>query len=283
MVFDLALALLFGGLSWILLDIGLGVQKYALTPSRFNKIAIGKKRKSTRSAVWVVGLGMTGGSVVLSYMAIDVSGPSMFASLVGIGLVALAVFSLFALGEKVKRIMLAGMLLIGLGTVLFGYFIKVQAITFDVTGLIAFVAATSCFCIVIASISFKRGYWHAGTIFGVVAGSLAGIGITFQKGTTEASGLSYQLLASPFFYAWAGATGISFLVTQFALTKGTAISVVPSYNSTQVVLPQIGAIVVFSENIELIQWLGLALIVVGIMLLTGFKAEPPKQIKPKRK
>jgi uncharacterized membrane protein len=158
----------------------------------------------------------------------------------------------------------------------------VQAITFDVTGLIVFVAATSCFCVVIASISFKRGYWHAGTIFGVVAGSLAGIGMIFQKGATEARGLSYQLLASLFFYAWAGATGISFLVTQFALTKGTAISVVPSYNSTQVVLPQIGAIIVFSENVELIQWLGLALIVTGIVLLTGFKVELLKEPRAKR-
>jgi uncharacterized membrane protein len=126
-----------------------------------------------------------------------------------------------------------------------------------------------------------RGYRYGGIIFGTVAGLLAGIGVTLQKCSVAGGVISLGLLTNMFFYAWAVITGVSFLVTQFAFTKGTAIRVVPSYNSATLVLPQIGAIAVFGESIGLVQWIAVLVLVVGIILLTRFKEEPAKASKIK--
>jgi uncharacterized membrane protein len=279
---NVGLAVLYGILSVISLNVGLGIQKYGLSSKFFEKTRPGKNRKIRRSLVWFFGTGLTGASVLFSFQALAIGNVSLMASLGGVGLVTLALFSYLVLKEMINKPMLVGVLLIAIGTTVFGYFTKqLSIVNIDLTGLTIFVSAALVFSGAIASASFMRGYRYGGIIFGTVAGLLAGIGVTLQKCSVAGGVISLGLLTNMFFYAWAVITGVSFLVTQFAFTKGTAIRVVPSYNSATLVLPQIGAIAVFGESIGLVQWIAVLVLVVGIILLTRFKEEPAKASKIK--
>jgi uncharacterized membrane protein len=249
MVYDLATAFFLGSTSWVLLDVGIAVQKVGYN--------IDKRRTMKRGSIWGLGLLMTGLSILFSYVAIDLSDPSVFASLVGVGLVAVAIFSFFVLGEKLNRIMMTGILLIGIGTVFFSYFAEEMAISLDLTTLIVFVVVVLFTSAVITFFSL-----------GIVAGILGGLGIIFQEYVTDSTDVISQ---SVFFVVWAVVTGVSFLVMQLSLVRGKAVNVVPSFNSSKVILPQLATTFVFAQSIDLVQLLGLGLIVVGIVLLTHFK------------
>jgi uncharacterized membrane protein len=247
----LTTALLFGCVSWVLLDIGIAVQKGGLTTN--------KRRTMNRGLIWALGVLMTGISILFSYLAVALSDSSVFASLAGIGLAGLVVFSFFVLKEKLNGSMVIGILIIGIGTVLFTSFAREMAISSDLMGLMVFVVIVVLISIVVTFISL-----------GIVAGILAGLGIVLQKYVTEANSLANQLL---FFVGWGILTGISFLVTQLALVKGKAVNVVPSYNSAKVTLPQIAAMFLFADTINSVQLVGLGLILVGIVLLTHYRGE----------
>jgi uncharacterized membrane protein len=281
---ELDLAILYGILSVIILNIGFGFQKYGLTPSFFNKIARPNVRKTVRGTVWVTGAIMTFVSAYFSLWTLATGSISLMAALGGIGLIALALFSFFVLKERINRIMLLGMVLIGVGSFLFGFFtVASTAVNINLDGLTAFIIVSLGFSLAIALYSIKGGYRHGGAIFGAVSGVLAGIGIALEKCSVASGSVSFQLLNNMFFYTWVVASVVSFLVAQLAFIKGTAITVVPSYNSAALVLPQIGAMLVFAEYLELVQWVAIILLVVGIVLLTRFKVEPPEEIKPSQR
>jgi uncharacterized membrane protein len=281
---ELSLAILYGILSVIILNVGFGFQKYGLTPSFFKKIVNPNARKTVRGTVWVTGAIMTFVSAYFSLWTLATGSISLMAALGGIGLIALALFSFFVLKEKINRVMLLGMALIGVGSFLFGFFtVASTAVNIDLEGLTVFIIAGLGFSLAIALYSIKGGYRHGGVIFGAVSGLLAGIGVTLEKCSVASGSVSFQLLYNIFFYTWVAASVVSFLVAQVAFIKGTAITVVPSYNSAALVLPQIGAMLVFAEYLELVQWIAIVLLVVGIVLLTRFKLEPTQEIKPSQR
>lgn len=251
MSYDLTAALLFGCVSWVLLDVGIAVQKGGLSTN--------KRKVMNRGLIWALGVIMTGISILFSYFAVDLSDSSVFASLAGIGLVGLVVYSFFVLKEKLNRSMVIGILLIGIGTALFSFFAMEMAISSDLMRLTVFVVIVTLISMVVTFISL-----------GIVAGILSGLGIILQKYVTEANSLANQSL---FFVSWGILTGISFLVMQFALVKGEAVNVVPSYNSAKVILPQIATMFLFANTINPIQLVGLGLILVGIVLLTHYRSE----------
>jgi uncharacterized membrane protein len=227
---------------------------------------------------------MTVVSFYFSFRALAMVSVSLVAALGGIGLITLAIFSFFVLKEKINRSMVVGMVVIGVGTTVFGLFTKEEApVTINLSGLFLFVVAAIGLSLIIALISVARGYWYAGVMFGTVSGLFGGISMAFQKCSVASGQVNLQLLTNVFFYGSAIATGISFLVTQFALTKGTAITVVPSYYIAMLVLPQIGAMLIFAEYLELIQWVGVALLVLGIVLLTRYELELPKESEASKK
>nr|MDO8133448.1 hypothetical protein [Candidatus Njordarchaeum guaymaensis] len=281
---ELGLAILYGILSVVILNVGFGFQKYGLTPSFFEKIASSNVRKIVRSTVWLIGAVMTFVSAYFSLWTLATGSVSLIAALGGIGLVALALFSFFILKERINRVMLIGMTLIGVGSTIFGFLtVASVGVYINVEGLIAFIVVTLGFSLVIALYSVKHGYRHGGVILGAVSGLAAGIGVTLEKCSVASGSVNLQLLYNMFFYAWVIASVVSFLVAQLAFIKATAITVVPSYNSATLVLPQIGAMLVFAEYLDLVQWLAIVLLIIGIVLLTRFKVEPPKEPKVSRR
>ncbi len=58
-------------------------------------------------------------------------------------------------------------------------------------------------------------------------------------------------------------------VLQIAYGRGKAIDVIPAFNVNFIVVPVAGGVVGFAESVHALQWLGVAVIVAGTIVLTA--------------
>ena len=72
-----------------------------------------------------------------------------------------------------------------------------------------------------------------------------------------------------------GVTTLTFLFTQFAFAKANANIVVPCFTSASIIIAILIGVIALSEEIILIQILGIFLIIIGVILLTAFRENIP--------
>jgi drug/metabolite transporter (DMT)-like permease len=129
----------------------------------------------------------------------------------------------------------------------------------------------------------KTGFKAAGPVFSAGAAVVATFTLFFPKlfaaemamFTEDASGALAALLTNPYVYLYVLFNTAALVLMQIAYRHGRAIVVVPIYSSLFMILPVLGAVVLFDEPLSLHQGLGIAVMLSGVVLLTvgGRKAE----------
>ena len=282
---SLAKAAAYGIASAVSLCLGKGLQKYGVVALTHPRQWFRQKGLWFKLVVWCCGTGGIVASALLLFTALAYGPVTLIAALSGTGLIALALFSAFVLKEKVTREEVIGIGLIVAGTALAGYFEKWERIAnygltnyssrpVAVSALVGFSLALAAISAAGTLYSIRNNYKFFGPIFGSISGFCGGISLFYQKGTmmycgcTEIFADISAVLRNPYFYLFV-VTGLGdFAVTQYALTRAKAVTVVPCYQSFYIVIPIIGGLLAYYESVNLIQMTGLALLLWGVMLLS---------------
>ncbi len=225
-------------------------------------------------------------TVFLYMIASALFGPaSYFTSMFGVGLVFLMIYSAKVLRETIQRIEYVGSLVLVVGTLVLGLeaiFFRDPSINYSNMNIsIVWLFFTIFLGIgaIFMSISFKTKK-ATGVIFGLFAGGCATFDPFFKALGQQLGGTTGLLPSTPegwsfFIPSFLVAVG-SFVFTQWGFARKARASVlVPTYNSIYVILPIV---------IQLVAWpgfglfwstyLGLGLVIVGIVLMQAFKRPP---------
>lgn len=267
--------LLLAFLGYSIMNLGQAGQKIGLE-KRYDRPAAGW-------SLWVGATATTLLSVLIVLIALSIGAVSLVGAMAGSGLVTLAIFSHFVMGESIDRTDVAGIAVIIAGSVLIGLFAPESqeptprwlVLHLSVGGLIV--------AYVLAWI-LGNGSGKLGLIVGGFAGALAGASMLYQNATTITAELgaliSFPLSESvtaerllqflnPYLVIWLTLSMAAFFVLQIAYGRGKAIHVIPAFNVNFIVIPVLGGVVGFSETVNPLQWVGVATIVAGTVLLTS--------------
>jgi drug/metabolite transporter (DMT)-like permease len=222
--------------------------------------------------IWALATTGTAVSFFLVLVAIGIGSVALVGAMTGTGMAALTVFSHYILHEHVGRREVLAVSAIALGAGLAGAVplgtggSPRTTILYWALGIVLFTYG------VIATVAGKT-HWR-GVILGGLAGSLAAFSQLFQKlGTLSLSlddgfaALVIDLVTNRPILTSVVITVVSMLVAQLAYTRGQAIRIIPSYTAHASAVPVVGGVVVFDEKLEVLHWLGIALLFVGTMSL----------------
>jgi uncharacterized membrane protein len=274
----LAFGIIIGLISYLLLYIGKGIQKYAI--EGFKEVKNEKKedkRKKTgkaakNSGIWIFGTILTAAFLFIQWIPLTYFDTpiNLIAPLEGFGLIVLLVFSYFVLKEKVTRIEIFGAVLVIVGII----FINVVASSptallredVNFTSFWIFfgiIFGLETLGILIATLILNNKRW-SGMLIALLAGTCMAWQ-TLSKRISDIKGLGWIFV----FVVFALATA-TLGFTQWAFTKIQANLVVPIFTSTSIILTAILGNFVINEIIKLIQIVGMGIIVIGIVLISAF-------------
>jgi len=266
----LILGLVLGIFGSMFLNVGKGVQK--------QKVQVLKQGRKMFSAahrkdflIWLLGILMTiaaAGFYSASLKFTDRS--SLVSSLSGIGLVGLLLYAWLVLKESIgfREIFSSALIILGTGMVSYfnqslgqeqkyqlSHFIYVSLFLGAVFGVMAYAGAK------------VPKFW--GLAFGVIAGSLIGLAIILgDMALVRSGGSMLRQFQNPYVYLALFASTSALALTQVAFFKGSAVQVVPTINSFIILTPLLVEYFTFGVRLNLAQYLGVAVVVFGIALLT---------------
>lgn len=260
------LGLLIGLVSYTLLYLGKGVQKYAI-----EGIKETGSLKSKHSGTWFLGTAMTGLPVFIQWAALFFAPVRLIAPLEGFGLVVLLAFSMAVLGERPGPAAFAGVVLIAAGTALIAYFSAAAEAGPDApvldprwTGSILRILLP---LVLAEAVWIGVALWKRLPLIGIAFGIGAGTMMAFQT-------LSKRISAVPGAAVPAGIAAVIFailtlVVTQFGFAKAPASRVVPAFTSASILIAVLGGQVLLSEAVGPMQWLGIGIVVVGVIAVSA--------------
>jgi drug/metabolite transporter (DMT)-like permease len=201
--------------------------------------------------------------------------------MLGVGLVALALFSRLVLREALTPVMLAGMLAIVVGVSLLVSGGQASGAALTQPGAVRLALAPPTLillavlvaCSVLPGLVSSRLQWRgAAPLFGIASGSAASIGVIFSKlmvagFTDHAAGATLaDNLGRPSFWIFVllltAGNGGSMVLQQIGFQKGSAVVLAPVFAVTCVAFPALAGAVLFGE------WTGLAQSAI-VLRLTG--------------
>lgn len=263
---NIIIGLILGLIAYICLDIGKGIQKYAIEGFKEEN-----SLKKKNSGIWVVGTILTSFYMFIQWAALFFAPINIVAPLEGVGLIVLLLFSYYILKEQITPIEISGVFFIIVGTVLVTLFnINVGSLSMSDFNLPFFL----CFSIIILVIeailifiSKLNDYKLVGIIIALTAGTTNALQTVSKRITTIPEMTLYFTLAT-FIFAL-----LTLLITQYAFTKAKANQVVPCFTSTSIILASLMSILALNGSISWIQVIGIILIVIGIILISAFQKE----------
>ncbi|NVM27224.1 MAG: hypothetical protein HWN65_00170 [Candidatus Helarchaeota archaeon] len=260
------LGIILGIIAFACLYLGKGLQKYAIVGYQKKATTLGEKGKNIW--IWIAGLCLTGSFLFIHWVALKFALISVIAPMEGLGLIILCFFSYFVLKESIDRIKTYGIIFILVGLVLTTIFMPSPEeipLYFDNTLFIIFLSVVMGIFLLL-TLYTKLSNWRA---VGVILGSFAGAFMCFQTLTKRISWMPGFEFHTFIMFLFAGAT---LIMTNIAFIKADAVIVVPSFTSMSITLPTIFAIFLFREPVVPLQWVGIIIIVFGVILLTAFSA-----------
>ncbi|MBD3215100.1 MAG: hypothetical protein GF311_21005 [Candidatus Lokiarchaeota archaeon] len=265
---EILIGLIIGIIAYTILNIGKGIQKFAI-----EGLKVDKKIKSKNSGIWIFGTILTSIYMFIQWIALLFAPINIIAPLEGYGLIIFILFSYFILKEDISIIEILGIIGIIVGVILITAF-NPNTATFqstDFNGLSLLIISIVIIGVEIVLILFSRAndYIASGLIIGGTAGSLMAFQ-TVSKRITSAPDITLTIVFGIFTLILATTT---LLLTQFAFAKSKANRVVPCFTSVSIILAIILGVISLDENILLIQIGGIAVIIVGVFLLTAFRKE----------
>ena len=260
--------LIIGILAYVMLYLGKGIQKYAI-----EGLKIDKSIKSKHSGIWIFGLVLTTTYMFIQWLALFFAPINIIAPLGGIGLIVLALFSYYILHEEIYKIQILGVILIIVGTTIVTIFNpntgEINLGDLSLPLLFAFLLPIIIVEIIAITISKLRGYFAAGLIIGITAGTFN----AFQTVSKRITAIPDPFLSISFTFITFLAAVLTLLFTQYSFAKAKANVAVPSYTSTSISLAVILSLVGLNEEILLIQVLGIIIVIIGVILVSVFNKE----------
>jgi uncharacterized membrane protein len=265
---DIFIGIIIGIIAYVILNLGKGIQKMAIEGYKANKTI-----KSKNSGVWIAGTILTSLYMFIQWIALFFAPVNVVAPLEGVGLIVLILFSYFVLNEDIIFTEIIGIILIVTGVVLATAFkqneVNVQLENFEPLIFISFLCAlflTEGLFIGISRIKHDKG---AGFILGTTAGTLMAFQ-TVSKRITAIPNLSLTIIFGILTLIFAGFT---LLMTQLAFAKSKANRVVPCFTSASISLSILIGVIILQEKINMIQIIGIVIVIVGVIVLTSFRKE----------
>lgn len=272
------LSIIFGIAAYFCLNIGMGIQKWKSSVLK-KWFGIFKSWGDIKKfLIWIGGSLLTTVAMALMFQALALGETSIIAALAGLGVVFLSLFSYFILKEPISKVEIFGIIFIIIGTVIVGYFGSKEEKIFSVNkySLIIYTIVLFIMFFILVLYSALNNYKFAGIAFGLFSGMLGGIGLIFQKivaSTPPGFDLSnfasvVTCFKSIYFVIWVILSLSSFVVIQIAYQHGKAVTIVPSFSSSTIIIPIVGTLFIFNEKVLIIQWFGIVLLIAGIFILS---------------
>lgn len=258
--------ILIGLLSYSSLYCGKGIQKYAI-----NGIQAKKSLKTKHSGIWIFGTVLTALPVFIQWAALLYAPVHIIASLEGVGLIVLLVFSYFVLKERIVVREFIGSAGIVIGLVLIAYFntSSREVVLEDVNPVPLVIVFLPLVVLQVTAILISRskGYIFAGPLFGFTAGTMMAFQ-TFSKRLSFIPELTLAGVAATFVFA-----PLTLIVTQIGFTKADANKVVPAFTSASILIATLMGTLILSEHVVITQVAGIVILLVGVVLITLRKPE----------
>ena len=271
----LSLLVAFAGYS--LLNISQAGQKIGLELFRTRKLA--------GAVLWLAATLGTSGAAFVNLYALSVGSVSLVGAMAGSGLASLALFSWLVMKEPISSRELVGIGVIFAAAVLMGAFGGPRFVEAPRIRILYLLLGSLALLYTILWILLRDRGPAIATVIAAFSGTLGGFVALFQKVSTTEHGRSLSLarrvessragfialeetLSNPFALAWIALSVLSMLVIQFAYRHGKAIRIIPAFSASFIVIPIVGGMLVFGETLRPLQWLGVASIIAGVLLLT---------------
>ncbi len=257
--------ILIGILSYSCLYLGKGIQKLGV-----DKIKARGSLKRKESGIWITGTVLTIIPVFLQWTALAFAPINIIAPLEGLGLIVLAAFSYFVLRERFSVIEYAGIVLIMAGTFATSFFAgppaDIDLFQFRPLYFVYIFSGLVLIELLLFLLSRRPGSGYAGIILGLAAGTM----MAFQS-------ISKRISVIPGHFIWSMVLTFIFAiltlaVTQLGFARARAGQVVPSFTSASIVVASVASIFILGETIEALQYLGMGMIILGVVLLTVFSS-----------
>jgi len=252
------------------LNVGKGVQKMKVEVLKQGRRVLRPEHRRD-FGIWVIGFLMTASASGLYSYALKLTDKAgLVSAMSGLGLVGLVIFAALVLKERFGRREQLGTAAIVAGTVLVSYFN--QPIPFDPDYPIRRLLIISGGVVVVTLVACLIA-WKTGRLFGFVFGATAGcyIAIAMVLGDValiEAGNDFLGQLSNPYPYAAITIGTAALAITQLAFFRGRALLVVPTINSLMIGGPPILEYAVVGTALTTEQLVGMAVIVVGVVVLT---------------
>jgi uncharacterized membrane protein len=271
----------------IILNLSKGIQKYGIEGLSVETLKKWRERPELKKKFyfWAIGSIGTSIAVVFQFLAQPYAPNASFvAAFGGIGLMALVIFSYFVLKENIRIPEWIGIIIVVIATSIFGFIAdESMATTVDYIALLLMCLIILGLFFLFAIWSYKHEFKGHALIWGSIGGFFSGLGIALSQ--TAAIGGDRELLAMLLtFDLWVAIlTGNgAFWGTQYGFKHGSATMTVTMYNTFMLVTPILIDIFVLNQSLPPIQLIILAVIGVGVVLLTAFRREnvapPPSEL-----
>ena len=264
-------------------------------------LAITDRHRAKGVIVWILStLSMPIAAFLILY-AVSIGNASLVGAMSGSGLATLAVFSHLYMHEGISKQELIGVFTVIVAAILIGSF-RLDTIAKEpsLSALYIYLPVV-CGSYLLFWLLFRKRIDIVGIAIAGFAGALGGFVPLFQKVSTSPRGLSQpllrfhfrtespistllqkgaDLLSNPWALAWIVISLLSMVVMQFAYRRGKAIQLIPAFAANTIAVPVVGGIVAFEERLHPVQWIGVALIITGVFLLTlktSYSIHPSKQ------
>jgi len=235
--------------------------------------------------IWCAGVGLTASCTAIFSLALNnTDKPSLVSSMNGVGLIGLVLFAWLVLKERVGLQEMGGAGFVFAGTTLMGYFEKPLDLGGEVN-LQGFLFIAPLLLLVFGPAAYASWRTHKlhGVTFGVLVGVLMGTAVILGKMALVAAGHSFWgQMANPYPYMALLAGLGALILTQLAFWRSTAMVVVPTINSVMILTPAVVEYFTFGRALKAPQFVGMAAIVAGVVLLTATEKQERLESKEGR-
>ena len=254
------------------------------------KIGLELMRRDRRrgALLWTGSLLGTTVAALLSWVAVTIGRVALVGAMAGSGLASLAVFSFLVMREKIRARELAGIGIMAGAAVLIGLFQRELPLAEpSLRRLFPYLGAL-CVAALASWLALRGRSRVVGPVIAGFSGVLGGFVPMFQKvsSSTTGRGSSFvaqileeghwaHAIANPFTPLWILLSIASMAVIQFAYRHERAVRLIPYFTFCLILVPVLGGVLAFGEKLQAVQWVGIALILSGLLLLTAPAADSP--------
>lgn len=223
--------------------------------------------------IWVLASLGTSVAFFIILGAISLGSVSLVGAMAGTGLASLAVFSRFVMHERLGAREFVSLGTIIGGAVLVGVFADEDFPQTTHVPLLWGILAGGSVLYTVAWIA-TRNRPFTGAVGGGFSGFLGAYSQLFQQHGTASTSIAdgfgpfvVSLVTNPITAVWILLSVVSMIVLQFSYRHGRAIEIIPSFVGNFIVVPVVGGVLIFAQHLAFWEWVGVALILAGSLLL----------------